>query len=157
MRSRSTEHSQQHLDFDYENDSGHFDDSKATLENNDDSERVTQPPSVNGSKRQGLHRRAMSDPFDTAESGGITDDDLKHIAEGSTEEEASALPTLPRFPVAETRDKNCWSEPSVSIFRVRGENYFCDKKKITSDPYILRARGCDLFLADDPQKCVIGG
>jgi hypothetical protein len=55
--------------------------------------------------------------------------------------------TLPRYPVASTRNLNCWSEPSVEIFHVRGWNYLVDKKKIPSGPYLLTARGCDLFLS----------
>ena len=60
---------------------------------------------------------------------------------------AIALPTLPRFPIAETKNQNCWSEPHASkCFKVRGPNYTVDKKKISSGPYIFPARGADLIL-----------
>jgi len=102
------------------------------------------------------HRRAMSDPFDTAEMEGITDkdqqDDMDH---GLMEEAENALPTLARFPFAETNNKNCWSEPSVGIFSVRGPDYLRSKKKITAKRYLLTARGCDLFLSDKPNDCKI--
>jgi hypothetical protein len=92
--------------------------------------------------RDGLSR-AMSEPCD----GGRADDEDN----GSTSGELDMVrPTIPRFPVAETRNQNCWSEPSIDIFRVRGDNYLNDKKKIPSEPYLLRARGCDLFNSDDP-------
>uniref|UniRef100_A0A7R9WXB0 Protein ENHANCED DISEASE RESISTANCE 2 C-terminal domain-containing protein n=1 Tax=Craspedostauros australis TaxID=1486917 RepID=A0A7R9WXB0_9STRA len=168
LRSRSQERSVRKFSETMENgmqlmdafeDTERIDDELATQENNEDSERCAEAgKNKKRSDRRG-HRRAMSDPFDTAESGGITDADLAHVlAEPSEDDDDddAALPTMPRFPVAETRDTNCWSEPSVSIFRVRGPNYLHDKKKIQSGNYLLRARGCDLFLSDDPQKCIIG-
>ena len=125
-------------------------------------------------KSKRTHRRAMSDPFDTPELGGTTDGDLKslsHLSEKAsydTEDEVYdenddfgseivvGLPTLPRYPVSQTHDKNCWSEPPVNKFHVRGPNYLTDKKKIQSGPYLLRARGCDLFLSEHPDQCTIG-
>ncbi|KAL3800848.1 hypothetical protein HJC23_001685 [Cyclotella cryptica] len=60
-----------------------------------------------------------------------------------------ALPTLPRYPIAETKNQNCWSEPHASkCFKVRGPNYTIDKKKISSGPYIFPARGADLILTN---------
>jgi len=56
------------------------------------------------------------------------------------------IPTLLRYPVSETRDLNCWSETPLNIFKVRGSNYLNDKKKVASDAYLMRARGCDLLL-----------
>jgi hypothetical protein len=56
------------------------------------------------------------------------------------------LPTLPRFPVL--KNKNCWSEPENS-YKVRGPGYFVDGKKVASGKYLLRARGCDLFLTSE--------
>lgn len=101
------------------------------------------------------HRRAMSDPFDTADSGGVTDlDDIhssSHDDDGLIEEEEeNALPTLQRFPFAATQDKNCWSEPPVTIFHIRGADYFQNKKKMMAKRYLVQARGCDLFLSDNP-------
>lgn len=88
------------------------------------------------------HRRSVSDPFDVS---GL--DETETATESTSGESApQALPTLPRYPVAETRDLNCWSEPKVDIFKVRGKNYLKDKKKVASEPYLFRARGCDLLL-----------
>jgi hypothetical protein len=107
---------------------------------------------------------------DSAESGGVTDADLNpedtssELSSSLSEDlqvlvqpdvHAHALPTLPRFPVSETQDTNCWSEPSVSIFNVRGEDYLTNKKKVASGPYLLRARGVDLFVTDNPHKYII--
>jgi hypothetical protein len=107
------------------------------------------------SKQVRSHRRAMSDPFDTADSGGVTDADLAAIKDYGLleEEEEHALPTLARFPFEETQDTNCWSESPLDVFQVRGPDYLNDKKKVTAQSYLLRARGCDLFLADEPGQC----
>ena len=133
---------------------GSFDDETATAEPNGDYDRDAEPSRITRG-----HRRAMSDPFDTADIGGATDGDYKLERQDqeneAADEEQEPLPTLPRFPVAETRDKNCWSEPPVSIFHVRGANYLDDRKKVAAQKYLLRARGCDLFLADNPQHCVL--
>lgn len=106
------------------------------------------------------HVRAISDPFDTQvdqlfDSKDVVAPDVleeEQLHEPSRRRTSSlgvvALPTLPRFPVIEARNKNCWSEPPVSIFQVRGANYGTAKKKIASGPYLLRARGCDVFLAN---------
>ena len=128
----------------------------------------------NKAKPKRTHRRAMSDPFDTPEIGGTTDGDLKHSSHITekvsydTEDEAYdeddefgsgvvvGLPTFPRYPCGQTQDKNCWSEPPVEKFHVRGPNYLNDKKKIESEEYLLRARGCDLFLSEHPDQCTIG-
>ena len=60
------------------------------------------------------------------------------------------IPTLPRFPVLETKDRNCWSEPPYSNFNIRGHNYLTDpKNKIPSGPYLFTARGADLILTND--------
>jgi len=98
---------------------------------------------------RGIHTRAMSDPFDTQE--------MKNAVQQVQQEEQEkdnkmAYPTLLRYPVQETRNKNCWSEPPVTIFSVRGPNYFQDKKKQTSGPYLLSARGTDIFLFDKPVR-----
>ena len=119
------------------------------------------------------HRRAMSDPFDTPELGGVTDGDLKNSGHHSTGDKPPAssdtedelydddclgsdtfvgLPTLPRYPVAQTQDKNCWSEPPIDIFRVRGKNYLSNKKKIASNPFLIKTHNCDLFLSKNPNQ-----
>ena len=60
------------------------------------------------------------------------------------------IPTLPRFPVLETKDRNCWSEPTHTNFDIRGHNYLVDpKNKIPSGPYLFTARGADLFLTNN--------
>ena len=119
-------------------------------------ERLSSESSIS---KKHLHRRAMSDPFDTPESGGITDGDLHHVDPvkdyGLLEEEENALPTLARFPFAETANRNCWSEPPVGIFSVRGAGYLENQKKVGARRYLLSARGCDLFLADNPNQCTI--
>ena len=150
-----------------------FDDDCSGMQDGEASASGTNDVDGHGKSQPG-HRRAMSDPFDTPELGGVTDGDLKnssHLCEKAsygTEDEVCdedddfgseiviGLPTLPRFPVSQTHDKNCWSEPPVNKFQVRGPNYLNDKKKITSGPYLLRARGCDLFLSEHPDQCTIG-
>ena len=90
------------------------------------------------------HRRSASDPFDVS---GLEDGaETANTESTSGESVPEPLPTLPRYPVAETRDTNCWSEPNVDTFKVRGKNYLKDKKKVVSEPYLFRARGCDLLL-----------
>lgn len=102
------------------------------------------------SSSQRIYKRAASDRLDssaveeeTSEEYCIVKDEKVLVVKTH---KAHILPTLPRYPVAETRDLNCWSEPPVDIFRVRGYNYLKDHKKVHSEPYLLRARGCDLFL-----------
>lgn len=109
------------------------------------------------SERPGPLDRAVSDLFDAQED---YENKITKKGSASTEEETTlsstysgsdsslSLPTLPRYPVAETRNTNCWSEPPVSIFSVRGSNYFADKKKITSAQYLFEARGSDILLSD---------
>ena len=92
------------------------------------------------------HRRSVSDPFDVP---GL---EQPESGDSSTATPVNALPTLPRYPVAETRDLNCWSEPPVEIFKVRGKNYLKDKKKVPSAPYLFSARGCDLLLFPEGQE-----
>jgi Protein ENHANCED DISEASE RESISTANCE 2, C-terminal len=115
-------------------------------------------------KKGSGHCRSMSDPFDSAQSDVIspaatTDDEeddyyvlstnsLSIRDVGTEGSNVSVIPTLARYPCVETRNKNCWSEPPISIFSVRGANYCSDQKKVPSDQYILRARGSDLFLTD---------
>jgi len=106
------------------------------------------------------HRRSMSDPFENGvvEAANAANDDP--AAKSASE---VFFTTMPRFPVAEAKNTNCWSEPDINIFRVRGPTYLNDSKKIPSGPYLLRARGCDLFLTKDPPKnigansAVLGG
>lgn len=86
-----------------------------------------------------LHRRAMSDPIDITEEHQHD----KHNLFQKT------FQTMPRYPVGESHDKNCWSEPDEKIFQVRSSSYLQDGRKITSGPYLLRARGSDLLLVND--------
>jgi len=105
-----------------------------------DSERVHE-------QKRSFHRRSMSDPFDAQEEQAKEFLHLKAT-------EGEVLPTLPRYPVAETRNKNCWSEPPVTIFHVRGPDYLTTKKKLPSASYLLPARGCDLFLSNNSKDPV---
>jgi hypothetical protein len=113
-------------------------------------EHQTRPDSVKSSSGSGgFHRRAMSDPFDAqeiAEESAFLDKSAQIIAS----KKEGCLATLPRYPVQAQRNKNCWSEPSVSIFHVRGPVYFSDKKKVPSEKYLMPARGADLFLSETP-------
>lgn len=68
------------------------------------------------------------------------------------------LASLPRFdPSAEAASRrnhhhptNLWEETPLSIFRIRGAEYFHDGGiKVPSAPYLFPARGCDLFLTED--------
>ena len=79
---------------------------------------------------RGMHlERAMSDPFDTQEmQDAVQQVQAMEAAVTHAKPAAGAYPTLLRFPVAESRNKNCWSEPPVTIFSVRGPNYFDNKK-----------------------------
>jgi len=47
-----------------------------------------------------------------------------------------------------------WSQPDASCFKVRSKNYLKDGIKHTSDPYLLQARGAELFLTEDCPKNV---
>jgi hypothetical protein len=60
------------------------------------------------------------------------------------------IPTLRRYPVAETMNCNCWSEPPHSHFNVRGVAYLREKRptKVPSGPYLLRAIGADVILTN---------
>jgi Protein ENHANCED DISEASE RESISTANCE 2, C-terminal len=108
-------------------------------------------------------RRANSDPFENAgkedeeESGieiglPIPSSPRRHARASMLEEESNALPTLNRFPFAETKNRNCWSEPPHDAFMIRGPNYLKDKKKIVCKEFLLQSRGCDLFLSDHPES-----
>ena len=63
------------------------------------------------------------------------------------EEIASPMPNFPEG--AEIGSAfNCWSEPPASNFKVRGEKYLTDKKKLQSGPSLFPNRGVDLFLTE---------
>jgi Protein ENHANCED DISEASE RESISTANCE 2, C-terminal len=164
-RSRSTErYSETKAEVIHNNDSidGYDDD-------DDDDDGILASDTVHPSK--GRHVRAMSDPFDAQEellleAGKVMapyalDDSTaaRTPAKESFAEEPvhrssrrqsfhAALPTLPRFPFIETKNMNCWSEPPVGIFEVRGPDYAQSRSKVASGPYLLTARGCDIFLAN---------
>mmetsp|Transcript_24996 Transcript_24996/g.69166 ORF Transcript_24996/g.69166 Transcript_24996/m.69166 type:complete len:430 (-) Transcript_24996:168-1457(-) len=116
------------------------------------------PQEAASSPHEKIHRRAMSDPFDN----GLSDREMDEIRKAEEEAQdaekkavdtfkpsSTGIPTLPRYPVAVTHDKNCWSEPPISIYSVRGANYMKDKKKVPSGNYICPALGCDLLLSED--------
>ena len=105
-----------------------------------------------------LDRRYLSD----SSSSTDTDDDYNPLfSRGMTDPITQrkhfmdeSFPTLPRFPFAETHDKHCWSEPDNNIYSVRGPTYLQDSEKVTSGPYLLRARGADLLLTSNPPQNV---
>jgi hypothetical protein len=67
--------------------------------------------------------------------------------------EDQALPTMPLYEAsAASQTENCWSEPSYQAFLVRGPTYFETKTKVVSNKYLMRARGCDLFLHAEEQS-----
>ena len=97
----------------------------------------------------------MSDPFDAQEDD--VQNSVSHPLDAKamapiTTDGAAPLPTLPRFPVSATRNRNCWSEPQVDIFKVRSKQYFENRLKVTSGPYLMEARGCDLLLLNSNAK-----
>lgn len=124
------------------------------------SERPVMAPDNGDIKGGSGHCRSMSDPFDTAQF----EDAISPVATTDEEEEeyyaasmsqlsisehtTSPLPTFQRFPCMESHNKNCWSEPPISIFSIRGATYVTDKIKVPSAPYLLQARGSDVFLTD---------
>ena len=57
---------------------------------------------------------------------------------------------MPRFPEGAKLGSalNCWSDPPSTNFKVRGDKYLKDKKKIESGPCLFPNRGIDLFLTD---------
>ena len=87
------------------------------------------------------------------------------------------ISTLPRYPVAATKNCNCWSEPPYAAFQVRGENYLREQSaaaasttssfslsrmalssptapiKVSSGPYLLRAIGADVLLFESGTQC----
>mmetsp|Transcript_49689 Transcript_49689/g.120451 ORF Transcript_49689/g.120451 Transcript_49689/m.120451 type:complete len:427 (+) Transcript_49689:84-1364(+) len=99
------------------------------------------------------HRRANSDPFDDAGIEEIVSGGGDDVVDKKVEAEAAVrpLPTMQRFPYAATQNRNTWSEPPCDIFKVRGGNYLKDKKKVSSEKYLLNARGSDLFLTEHPE------
>jgi hypothetical protein len=112
--------------------------------------KVCESPSSDSKRSRNYRVRSMSDPFDTADAG-IIDEDVRDY--GTVEDDEHAMPTLPRYPFAETNNKNCWSDSPINIFSVRGEKYLTKKKKVAAGEYLLCARGCDLFLSEKPNAC----
>lgn len=101
-------------------------------------------------------RRCESDYLDSQQDddfvASVTDDSSMDDSKTTFQSPTAAalpLPTLPRYPVLAQRNKNCWSVPVVEKFAVRGLTYLNDKKKVPSGPYLLEARGLDLFLLAD--------
>jgi Protein ENHANCED DISEASE RESISTANCE 2, C-terminal len=131
------------------------------------SERTIMAPENEELKGASGHCRSMSDPFDTAQfedaisPAATTDEEEDEYYAASmsqlsiSSEHGAALPTFQRFPCGESRNKNCWSEPPIAIFSIRGANYFTDKVKVPSSPYLLPARGSDVFLTDSKKPFCI--
>ena len=143
-RARSTERVPQ-----YSPDDPHHSILMLPEDNDNDNNNHTAP---NRKRTESYHRRAASDPFDAQEIHN--DDDSNNNSNSNNKETtsqviATVLPTFPRYPMSENRNKNCWGQPDVQIFRVRGPNYFADSKKVESLPYLLTARGVDLLLSDN--------
>eukprot|EP01082_Thalassiosira_pseudonana_P011382 g10779.t1 g10779 contig4:2550626-2551843(+) len=72
-----------------------------------------------------------------------------HNQTTSSPTHATTLPTLPRYPVLSTKNKNCWSTPPSTTFKIRSIHYHDTKKKITSGPYIFESRGADLIVTNE--------
>lgn len=110
--------------------------------------RSTEP----GSHEPDEHGRPIAKPPISCQNSIVVDDEdvnecTNQLSNGL---HLDHIPTLPRFPVLETKDRNCWSEPSHTIFAIRGHNYLVDpKNKIQSGPYLFTARGADLILTND--------
>ena len=113
-------------------------------------------------------KRIDSDPFDSPGGVAISQPSVsKSHSESPKKKSHPTLPTLPRYPIAETKNHNCWSEPNAGkCFKVRGANYLYDKKKVGSGPYIFPARGADLILTNEEsgngtdialRSCVLNG
>mmetsp|Transcript_21010 Transcript_21010/g.29660 ORF Transcript_21010/g.29660 Transcript_21010/m.29660 type:complete len:402 (-) Transcript_21010:383-1588(-) len=115
--------------------------------------------------------RATSDPFDNAGSEEEDEDgDVFHTPNGSPHQQSSpprqrrraessgddvSLPTLARYPCAETKDMHCWSISPIDIFYVRGPKYLSgNKKKVKSGPFLLQPRGVDLLLSENPPNSI---
>lgn len=118
---------------------------------------------LNADRLARLHIRCDSDPLDNAGT-----DDEGEVASPITSEHGTvtipntlglnlhptkleeAIPTLPRYPIAETKNCNCWSEPPYAKFNVRGEDYLSETKpkKVSSGSYLFRAIGADLILTN---------
>jgi hypothetical protein len=114
---------------------------------------VEQPPSDAEVQQQYeyQHHRSVSDFLYTQTSTVATtasEDESSVSSSGGDNNNTNIhpFPTFPRFPVEANHDKNCWSEPPISLFTVRGPRYFQDSKKVASGPSLLQPRGTDLFL-----------
>jgi Protein ENHANCED DISEASE RESISTANCE 2, C-terminal len=109
---------------------------------------ATKPASPRRSSRRTPPSSSLSNIGVIAEATSSSPQKAREQTTSSSANGCFTYWTLPRYPVAATRDKNCWSEPPVSIFNVRGSNYFVDQKKQVSMQYLMPARGCDLFLSE---------
>ena len=106
-----------------------------------------------------LQLHCDSDPFDDAGPDDSSDTDHGlDITQPSTLLQQEQIPTLPRYPITETKNCNCWSEPPHHKFNVRGEDYLNEKKgtKIPSGEYLFRAIGADLILTNERSGPSIG-
>lgn len=105
---------------------------------------------------ESLEKRYLSHSCSSTDSS--TDEDSPMTAPLTERKRFCEDTTIPRFPVGSQRDKHCWSEPSHSIYSVRGDSYLEDGQKVESGPYLLRARGCDLLLSSNGNEppCHVG-
>ena len=49
---------------------------------------------------------------------------------------------------------NSWSRPPYDFYKIRGPNYFHDRIKVRSGPFVFPMRGVDLFLTTEAPKNV---
>mmetsp|Transcript_14542 Transcript_14542/g.26333 ORF Transcript_14542/g.26333 Transcript_14542/m.26333 type:complete len:332 (-) Transcript_14542:298-1293(-) len=105
---------------------------------------------------ESLEKRYLSHSCSSTDSS--TDEESPMTAPLTERKRFCEDTTIPRFPVGSQHDKHCWSEPSHSIYSVRGDSYLEDGQKVESGPYLLRARGCDLLLSSNGSEppCHVG-
>lgn len=146
------------------------------------------------SSRPRSAERYISEPDEEALDPKLTQDEvvssslIRHFASFSVLDGPSAssfegvhssprdpIPTLRRYPVAETRNCHCWSEPPHANFSVRGEDYLREQMassastssfslrsriisspapvKVSSGPYLFKAIGADVILFEPGTQC----
>ncbi|CAB9499547.1 ENHANCED DISEASE RESISTANCE 2 [Seminavis robusta] len=116
-----------------------------------------QPPTPTNAAK--LLRRSMM--ISTPRSISTGNRNISFSAETIEEDEAEAemeeeeddvviRSPMPRFPEGAEMGSinNCFSESPYENFKVRGDNYLSDKKKVKSGPCLFPCRGVDLFLTD---------
>lgn len=103
----------------------------------------------NGATLARRYFRCDSDPLDAAGDDEELLDAPPAAAPGGGRMR-EPIPTLPRYPIAATQNRNCWSEPPHARFKVRGKDYLRERRpsKVPSGPYLFRALGADLILTN---------